>query len=169
MVSVGVIVGGAFRLVRERLGSVMVWGSVYSLGAFALGYFMLSSMRPMVAGTGEPRDPSVGLAAMGSIFGRLLLAYLAFFCFYTILVTAAQRAVLRPDESGVAFIRFGRDELRMIGLAIFLGFLFTVGYVLVFAVVGVIVAATGAVSDASGGMGLAMMNLPLVTLCLGLF
>ena len=50
MLSAGQIIGGAFALVRERFGSVLVWGLLYSLGAFALGYFMMSTNLAVVLG-----------------------------------------------------------------------------------------------------------------------
>jgi hypothetical protein len=78
----------------------------------------------------------------------MVLLYLGFFCLYTVLLTAAQRAVLRPDEGGLASIRFGGDELRMIGLAVFLGFLFFIGYFVAAMILALVAAGAGA---ASGG------------------
>jgi hypothetical protein len=149
MLSIGTIIGGAFRLVRERPLSVLVWGLAYSLGALAIGYFMVTWMAPLQP-TGQRDDPAAAFAAVGGMFGKLLLLELAFFALYTILLTAAQRAVLRPEESAFASIRFGVDELRMIGLAIFIGILFLIGYLLLALLLGLILAAT----MATGSVGL---------------
>jgi hypothetical protein len=162
------IIGGGVRLVRERLGSVLVWGLVYSLAAFAFGYFMMSSMLPMEA-LGDRPNPGQAFATMGSFFGKMILLELAFLCLYAILLTAAQRAVLRPDEGGLAFIRIGGDELRMIGLALFLGFLFMIGYFIAAAILGVIMVAVGMASGAPGAMAPAAIIGVLIILCLLLF
>jgi hypothetical protein len=162
------IIGGGVRLVRERLGSVLVWGLVYSLGAFALSYFLASSMAPMEA-LGDRSNPGQALATMGSFFGKMVLLELAFLCLYTILLTAAQRAVLRPEEGGLAFIRIGGDELRMIGLALFLGFLFMIGYFIAAAILGVIMVAVGMASGAPGAMAPAAIIGVLIILCLLMF
>src|SRR3954451_5367955 len=123
MLDVGMIIGGTFRLLRERLGSVLVWGMIYSLFAFAVGYFTVTSMTPVQA-MGPHPDPNQALTTMGGFFGKLVLIEFLFLCVYAILITAAQRAVLRPEESAFASIRFGGDEVRIIGLTLFLGFLF---------------------------------------------
>jgi hypothetical protein len=168
MLSVGMIIGGAFRLLRERPGSVVIWGAIYSLCAFALGYFMISTMAPMQA-MGEHPNPNQALAAMGSLFGKLVLLELVFFCVYAVLLTAAQRAVLRPEESALASIRFSGDELRMIGLAIFLGFLFFIGYLAAAVVLGLVLAAAGAAGGGIGAMGPVAIVGGLIILCLVLF
>lgn len=151
MLSVGMIIGGAFRLIRERPLSVLVWGVIYSLGAFAIGYFIFVSTVPMDA-LGASPDPNRAMAAMASAFGTLMLSELVYFILYMILLTAAQRAVLRPEESGFASIRFGGDELRMVGLGIFIGFLFLIAYFIAAAILGILAVALGAASGGTGAM-----------------
>jgi hypothetical protein len=168
MLNVGMIIGGAFRLLRERPGSVLAWGALYSLALLALGYFMISSMTSMMA-VGERPSPDAALAAMGSFFARLLLLYPLFLCLYTILLTAAQRAVLRPEESSFASIRLGGDELRMIGLGIFLGVLFMVGYFIASMILGIVAVATGSAIGGTESMGPVMIVGFLLILCLVLF
>src|SRR4051794_30725477 len=98
MLSIATVIGGGFRLVRERPGSVLAGGLIYALGAFAFGYLIMLT-RPPVEAMGSRANPGQALAAMGSMFGIFLLLEIAFFLLYTILLTAAQRAVLRPEES----------------------------------------------------------------------
>ena len=168
MLSVGMIIGGAFRLLRERPGSVLVWGAIYSLVGFALGYFMLSAMMPVQA-MGPRADPGQALGAMGSFFGKLVLIELAFFCVYALLLTAAQRAVLRPEEGALASIRFGWDELRMIGLAIFLGFLFFIFYVIASVILGMVFVAIGMAAGAPGAMVPVAIVGALIVICIILY
>jgi hypothetical protein len=167
MLSVGLIVGGTFRLIREHLLSVLVWGALYSVTAFAVGYLMLSSMEPMMA-MGQRPDPGQAMAAMGSFFAKMLLLYPLLFCVYTILLTAAQRAVLRPEEAGLASIRLGGDELRMIGLGIFLGILFMIGYLIASVIVGMIGVALGSAFGMAAMAPIMIVGILLV-LCLLLF
>jgi hypothetical protein len=175
MLSIGTIVGDAFRLIGERFGSVLVWGLLYSLGAFALGYFMMSLTASMMV-IDENTGPSLALGAFGSFFGRLMLVYLAFICLYNVLLTAAQRAVLRPEEGGFAYLRLGGDELRQIGLSIIIGLLFVLVYVIALFVLGIIAVVAGvgggmsAPGEASGaGVGLLTILGLLVIFCLMMF
>ena len=167
MLSVGTIVGGAFGLLRDRLGSVLVWGLLYGLMAFAMGYFMMSAMAPMMA-MEENADPTLAMGAIAGLFGQLMLVYLAFFVLYTVLLTAAQRAVLRPEESGFAYLRFGADELRQIGLWIVIGLLFSVVYFISIAVL-FIVAGAGAAGGGTAGLGIAAIIGIIAIFCLMLF
>jgi hypothetical protein len=162
------IIGGGFRLLRERLGSVLVWGAIYSLVGYAIGYFMMTAMAPMQA-MGPRPNPGQALATMGSFFGTFLLLEIVIFCVYTILLTAAQRAVLHPEESGLASIRFGGDELRMIGLAIFIGFLFLIGYIVASVILGIIFVSVGVAAGAPGAMIPVLIVGGLIMLCLFMF
>ena len=168
MLNVGMIINGGFRLLRERVGSVLAWGAIYSLIGYAMGYFMMTAMAPMQT-MGPRPDPSRAFAAMGSFFGTFVLIELLFFCVYAVLLTAAQRAVLRPEESALASIRFGGDELRMIGLAIFIGFLFLIGYIVASVILGMIFVAVGVAAGAPGAMIPIVIVGAVVILCLFLF
>ena len=152
MLSIGSIIGGGFGLVRERPGSVLVWGLIYSVAAFGIGYFVMTLMAPMQS-LGPRPDPNLALATFGKMFGGLMLFEFLLFCIYTILLTAAQRAVLRPQESSFASLRFGGDELRMIGLAIFVGFLFLILYIVASVILGMLAVALGL---GAGGFGAVM-------------
>ena len=133
MTSVGSIVGGAFRLVRQHPLSVLIWGLLYVAAMIGL----LFAMRPffvvyadllsqqLIAGANRPLNPQdlqPYLARMQSAGSILFLAQIGVFALGMVLFTATQRAVLRPAERGFAYLRFGGDELRLIGL----GFFFTV-------------------------------------------
>jgi hypothetical protein len=168
MLNVGMVIGGGFRLLRGRLGSVLVWGAIYALVGYAMGYFMMMAMAPMQTMGARP-DPNRALAAMGSFFGTFVLIQLVFLFVYAVLLTAAQRAVLRPEESALASIRFGGDELRMIGLAIFLGFLFLIGYIVATVILGMVFVAVGMAAGAPAAMiPVAIVGIVIV-LCVILF
>ena len=166
MLSVGTIVGGAFGLIRDRFGSVLVWGLLYGLATFAMTYFIMSSMAPMMA-MDENADPNLAVGAIAGLFGQMMLFYLAFFVLYTVLLTAAQRAVLRPEESGFAYLRFGGDELRQIGLWIILGIMFSGIYMV--SAFFIFFLTAGAVGGGSAGLGIAAIVAGIAILCFLVF
>jgi hypothetical protein len=144
MVTVGTIVSGGLRLVRERPFSVAIWGLIYMAGVIAGFILVLGPLFAMQAGMirGGEAAPSNPLAMMGVVylfdFGILFLLM--------VLMAAGLRAVLRPEDSGFAFIRLGMDELRLFALML----IFLVGFILlsiVFAIVfAIVLGATGAMS-----------------------
>ena len=158
--SVGSIVSGAFRLLRERPGAVAAWGLVY----LAVVVGMLFATRPYVEAQTAAmtrNDPAAMMASMQS-FGVLMLANLVSLGVFMVLFTAAMRAVLRPLDPGFAYLRVGMDELRVIALSI----LFLIGFYFAFIIAALVVAlvagifaiAGGAAAGiAVGGIGLALL------------
>lgn len=131
MTSVGSIVGGAFALVRRNPLSVLVWGALY---VAAVGLLVLA-MRPLfavysdllgqqlAAGANQPLTQAQlqpYMAQMQAAGGIVFLGEIGVFALIMVLVSATQRAVLRPLERGFAYLRLGADELRLIGLGFFL-------------------------------------------------
>jgi len=128
MVSTGSIVAGAFRLVKEQPLAIAVWGFVYLAATVASNYSLL----PLYARHTGGALPAEGGLPPGywSGLGTIMLLQLGIMLLMMVLFTASQRAVLRPAESGVAFIRLGMDELRMIGLTLFLGIAFYIALII---------------------------------------
>lgn len=117
---------GAFGLFREHLSAVAIWAGVYLAGNIAI---LLVTM-PILRGAMSPEtmaDPAQMMASMLPVYlFNMLMAVVG-----VVLYTAAMRAVLRPQAGGLAFMRLGMDELRMIGLLILFGIIgFVVGLVL---------------------------------------
>lgn len=124
MARVGSIVGGAFRLYRERPGTIVIWAMLYAswslLTGVALSYWL--------TGTFSLANPGIYMqAAPGSGFvGVFLVTYAVALVVTVVLINAAFRAVLRPEQSSFASLRLGMDEVRQAGLivaAAILGFL----------------------------------------------
>jgi hypothetical protein len=135
MLSVGRILEGAFGLVRDRFAAVAVWIGLYMAVNIA---FMLTIM-PMMGATMNPAaatDPGAMLGAMLPMFALIPV----FFVVAVVLYAAAMRAVLRPDAVGIAYLRLGMDELRLIGLSIIFAI---AGTILALGLVGVGIAASG--------------------------
>lgn len=144
MASVGSIVGGAFRLFRERPATVAVWAGIYAL----LGVGMALLMRPSLEAALASGTLEGGTGGPFAMFGwSIVLIWIGSALFYAVMTCAVFRAILRPSESGFASLRVGMDELRWLGLALLLGiglFIIALVAMLVFGVVlGGLVVATG--------------------------
>src|SRR4051812_40217992 len=111
MVTVGSIVNGGFRLLRERPLSVLIWGAIYMALTVASSLLL---MRPIMAAQGGAAVP--GAMPSPAMFALFIPFYLGVILLSVVLYAAALRAALRPEEGGFASIRFGLDELRLIGL-----------------------------------------------------
>lgn len=135
MISVGRILEGAFGVFREHFTAVAIWAGIYLAGNIA----MLLAMGPMMASALDPAasaDPGAMMSAMGPVWLlNLVLALVG-----VVLYTAAMRSVLRPNAGGLAFLRLGMDELRMIVLSI----LFFVGALILFFLASIALGLLGA-------------------------
>ena len=139
---VGSIISGSFRPIREWPVAVAVWGLIYMAATIAMTF----AMRPFVAGAWGASlggDPQARLAAAMGSLGNLLLVELGLLILFVILMTAAQRAVLRPADKGLFYLKLGMDELRMLALTIILVILFYVGLVVAVGVLAVGAVALG--------------------------
>jgi hypothetical protein len=172
MTSVGSIINGAFRLIKERPGAVMVWILIY-LVMNAVTIYAMGPIFEMQAATMGSGDPSLAMADFWSTFGWIFLIQLAALLLFLIVFTATQRAVLRPQEGGPGFLRLGMDELRTIGLAVILFVLFYVGMIVVglvmVAILGVaIVGASAGGGAATGGVLLGIL-ITLLLICVAIW
>ncbi len=133
MISVGKILEGAFGVFRDHLLAVAIWAGIYLAGNIAI----LLAMRPMMAEAFSPgvstSDPSAMMSAMAPVWLlNFILGIVGI-----VLYTASMRSVLRPDAGGLAFLRLGLDELRMIGLVVLFvigGFILSFGASMLFGV-----------------------------------
>ncbi len=150
MASVGSIVGGGFRLIRERPVSVVVWGLVHAV----LGVASIAILLPQM-GSGGMMTPTPGQlppnfgSMMGAIFGLDLLVLIV----DAILTCAVFRSVLRPEDKSFAALRFGMDELRMIGLWILLGIVGFIAMLILMLLVGLLIAALAFISQGNAMVG----------------
>ena len=152
----GSIVGGAFRLIKQHPFAVAVWG-LASLAAAVLGTLAMRASFDLEEAVGaDPDSSDAMMAALASGFGPLLLLQLVVYVLMIVMFTAAMRAVLRPHDGGLAFIRFGMDELRMIALTIILVVAFYAAMLVVILVFGIffgtLFIATGGANSGAGGM-----------------
>lgn len=109
-----------FRLVRARPGLVLVWSTFYFVGLLAMIAVLLVGLWPKLA----PLAPMAGIPGGGRNFGQmqerfglsiLVVAPMALIML-TMLSTAVYRAVLRPQEKALFYLRLGADEFRLLAL-----------------------------------------------------
>ena len=131
MVSATNIVTGTLGFMRRHIADIAKWSAAY-LAVTALSGL---TMGPMMARLHTTPNPGAGFFLT---FGVVWLAVMAV---VLILVTAAMRAALRPEERAFGYMRLGADELRMLGLGLLLMLLVLAIYlVLVLAIVAVVAA-----------------------------
>jgi hypothetical protein len=153
----GSIIEGAFGLVRQRFAAVAIWCLIYLLVTIGSWF----AMRPFFSA-----DTLGGGAAFGSMFGWMMLIQLASLLLFVILMTAAQRAVLRPEEEGLAYLRLGMDEVRMAGLSLIL----IIGSYIAFVLIAVAaVAVIAGAAAALGAVSMVLIMIPLMVILFGLF
>lgn len=155
--TVGSNLSGGFALLRNHPGAVAIWAALYA----AMNLAMLVIMQPAMASiakmqqaqlAGAQPDPGEMLGAMGPLFllyPVILIVLVAFFA-------AVVRATTRAGSDSFGFLRFGMDELRLIGL----GVLFVVAFFVVYIIAVIIIAALGGiVGVASPTVGVALAGI----------
>lgn len=148
MTSAGSILEGAFGLVRDHPAAVAIWGLIYLVAVAGTALLV----QPLMLGAAS--DPEAIAANMQSMFGQLMLFQFLFFLLFVAMWTAALRAILRPSEGGVAFLRFGMDEIRMIILTVVIAILIYAG--LVVAIIAAIMIGAAAYAAAGAAAAIAV-------------
>lgn len=160
MVTVGSIIGGGVRLLREHPMAATVWGVIY-LAVSLLFFFIL---RPVMAqqwaamASGVPAPPS------GAFLRDIWLIDLIYFLVAILLYAAAFRAVIAPERDEAAYLRVGGDELRLLGLGIILFLLFAVAMIIAIIGLGLLGALLAKLTGIGAG-GTAAIAIPLVLIC----
>ena len=142
---IGEVIGGGFRILRDRPLAVVAWAVVYLLMYVAMGLWISSVMPGQIQAMSDPRAFGAAMAGLVAPFAAFMFLSLVV---YVVIFAAVQRAVLKPERQGFFYLRFGMDELRLLVLTI----LFLVVYylVLVGAIVLIAVVASGSRGAAAG-------------------
>ena len=109
-----------FRVTRRHPGAVLLWAAVWLVGFVAMlvaaAPFMAPWMNEIATTQGGPETLSAGaqraVQMAGFAFAPVALLIQA------VLLPAAYRAVLRPEERRFGYLRLGRDELRILVVSI---------------------------------------------------
>ena len=162
MLSVGKIVGGGFSLIKDHPVAVLVWGLCYAVASVGI----MLAMRPFMAAQAAMmggEDPAAAMSQMSSSMGLFFLAEFGVFVLFIVLFTATQRAVLRPEQSGFAYMRLGLDELKMFALGFVMVIIFYV-FLLVIMLIAVLVAS--AITVATGPAGAVLSAILMICVLL---
>lgn len=150
-----------FRIARREPRTVLVWSLLQLILAVASTVVMLPYMRPLMAlqslrtPGAAPPTPAEAMVTLEPMFGMIAVMIPIELVFLSVMSAAVYRAVLRPEDKGLARLRLGGDELRMGILWIELGlFVWAAGVLALLAMVvlgGLLVAATkGSPADLLG-------------------
>lgn len=150
MITAGDILNGGFRLLIRHPLAVLVWALVHAafgLASVALVFPRMAGMMRAMANFDPDAPPQAMQAAMVQNMGGVQsLSWAMSFAGYfvaAVLMCAAFRAVLRPQEGGFAFLRIGKDELRMFLMMLIVwigGMVAAVIFILIVALVGFLIA-----------------------------
>jgi hypothetical protein len=130
VVTIGSLLEGGFRIVKERGGALLIWTFILLLAtiasAYASGWAERGRMDAIAAGV------PVDAADASNALQGMLIGLIGLFA-GTIVVAAVQRSILRPTEGGLAWLKLGADELRLFALLM----LYLIIFILAFVVFGV--------------------------------
>lgn len=144
------------RLTGRKPGAVLIWSLAQFLFALLSGAVLVLLAGPELQAMSQPVDPAVlndPAQAMAyyvrslRVNGLMLLLYVPW---GAIMACAVYRAMLRPADRGLGYLKLGADELRMIGLTLLVG-LFC--FVVLFVVLIVDVILTAIVAGLLGALG----------------
>ena len=147
-----------FRIVRREPGTVAVWAVLLMIFSAVLMALLLPTLRDLLANVPTPgapvspatMNPAAQMALFGDV-GRLYLTMLPIYLvFMSIFTGAVYRAVLRPQEKGLARLMLGGDELRLLG--------FFVLFVLLICAFSILLTLAGVLGMV--GVGLALKKSP---------
>lgn len=145
-----------FRLTKEQPKTLLIWAafnlivSVVSLVLLiGVGGSSLQAMMEMEQ-AGAEADPAQAmemLRGLGLVYALILPVALIS---QSMLGAAVYRAILRPGDGGVGYLKLGGDELRLILLSLIYFLLMMVGVVAVTFLAGLVVGLVGAAIGAGG-------------------
>ena len=147
-----------FGVVRRNPLAVLIWAVLIAAYQLGLMYIMVSQIGPAVTElqsfkTGSAADTARVLAVFGRVGPAYALMMLLSLPYHGVLPAMMNRVVLRPKDSAFGFLRFGADEFRQIGLALF-SFAVLIGGYIAFAIVTILIVVIGALlTKAMGGFG----------------
>lgn len=126
-----------FRLTRERPGAILAWAAINFVCILGVAMLMLASLDPEFIdmarrGALTPEEMERAATLLGESLPAFLLVVMLLAILMSVLTAGIYRIVLRPGERGFAFLRLGRDELRLTAVNLVL---YAVGLVCLFAMI----------------------------------
>jgi hypothetical protein len=111
------------RFVRERPRTVAIWAGLQIVISLVLGGIVIAMLGPQLAqlqslGRQSQPDPTQVMAIFGAILPMYAIILPLTLLINGVIYAAMARAVLRPGDEGMGYIRLGADELRQILLTL---------------------------------------------------
>lgn len=112
-----------FRLSRRRPGAVAAWGSIWLLGLIAMLLAVMPLLAPHMGELAASGGDATKLSAEASAAVERISLFTipVLILLQGVLSPAVYRAVLRPQEKSFASLRIGRDEGRLLIVALVVG------------------------------------------------
>jgi hypothetical protein len=136
-----------FRLTRERPLAVLVWALLRLLYAViggvvltATGSIAVFTQLAAQPANQDPAQVQKTLGLIGQAAPAMLLLAAFGVVFYAVAYTAVLRAVLRPADRAFFYLRLSMDEVRQLGLALFVAAVFFL-YVMAIELISIILIA----------------------------
>jgi hypothetical protein len=114
---VGELLGGAYRTIVRRPKELLIWSVIQII----LGVLVVSAAIPFITSATEAQRQALesgpqALPGVPAGIGLFFLAYLLILVWLLMLFTASVRMTASSGEDKFLWLRFGGDELRLIGL-----------------------------------------------------
>ncbi|HEY0053453.1 MAG TPA: hypothetical protein VGB49_08580, partial [Caulobacteraceae bacterium] len=135
-----------FRLTRERPGAILAWSGFYLLALMLIFAVAALIVGPtVVASMGNPPqgDPEALAAWFAPLAGALAVLVPGMIIISAMLAAVVYRAVLRPQDSRMAYLRLGGDELRLFLVSFLLVLLWTLAIAIPVVVLTVVLTLMG--------------------------
>ncbi|WP_332770415.1 hypothetical protein [Phenylobacterium sp.] len=152
-----------FRITREKPRVLLIWAAFYLIISLLMPVLLVTmggqNLMALEAEANSPNaDPQAALdnlAALGPLYAILIPIGLAV---QAVLAAAVYRAILRPEDTSLGYLRLGQDELRLTVLTL-------IYFVLSLAAVTIVVLLGGI----GAGVAYGLLGSPLLGVGLGLF
>lgn len=163
-----------FRLTRERPRAVAVWAVLNLIFNLAAVMVLVGVGGPaMMAlqttpGEAAAQDPTATLELINQLlpaYGLMLFLWLGF---SAVTAAAATRAVQRPDEAAMGYVRLGAEEARVLLVMAAIGLILACAYIgsslVMGLLLGVVIGATGGGGGTAAAASMAVVLVPVVLL-----
>lgn len=126
--TIGSLMEGGFRLVRERPGAMLIWTLIQLAATIGTSFWMAALVQNLFDAA------MVGEASLESLQSSFLLQSLLVGIVSTVvsmvLYAAVHRAIIQPTEGGPGWLKLGMDEVRYFLLLVLCALIFGVAVVI---------------------------------------
>lgn len=141
------------RLVRREPGAFGLWVLLMLAVSVAQVAFIAPAMLRLRALQQDAAvSPEAIVSAAGQVWGINAILLPLALVFFAVMNAAVYRAVLQPERRAAGYLRLGLDELRQVGMFLYLGAVGLVAYIALLIVAFVLAMLVAMVAIAGGAM-----------------